>query len=180
MNGGNNVLVDNNTVVGHRRWILWSQSQVMGTGDILAGGGFSNTNALWVLPTGPSPAPSVRGGFVAWPYAGSIPNTLVFKRWSFGVAFADFSNARVAVKLGNKKVAVKVIEKTAFGIGDNTIVFEPKQTYTGSGSARTVLYQSHLKAPRRPVTYSVTVSNVLLDTGARKTFKYRVKVFPME
>jgi hypothetical protein len=91
-----------NELVGHRRWILWSQSQVMGTGDVLGGGAFSAANALWVLPTGAVPSPTTRGGFVAWPYAGSIPNTLVFQRWSFGVPLADFSAAKVSVKLGTR------------------------------------------------------------------------------
>ncbi|MGH8047327.1 MAG: CAP domain-containing protein [Chthoniobacterales bacterium] len=170
----------NNTAAGHRRWILWSQSQTMGTGDVLGGGSFQAANALWVLPVGPSPPPAVRGGFVAWPFAGSVPNTLVFQRWSFGVPFADFSGATVKVKLGNRNIPVRIIDRASSGVGDNTIVFEPKLTFTGTGSASTVLYQSHLKAPLKPVTYTVTVANVLLNTGAPKTFKYRVKVFPME
>jgi hypothetical protein len=168
-----------NEVVGHRRWILWSQSQTMGSGNVFEGGGFPTTNALWVLPTGATPSPSTRAGFVAWPYAGSIPNTLVFKRWSFAVPFADFAGAKVTVKLGAKKIATRVIDRTSVGFGDNTIVFQPKQAYTTSHSGG-ILYQAHLKAPKKPVTYTVTVSNVKLDTGSTKTFKYRVKVFPME
>jgi hypothetical protein len=166
-----------NQVVGHRRWILWSQSQVMGSGDIPTTGGFPPANALWVLPTAPTPAPTLRGGFVAWPYAGSIPNTLVFKHWSFSVPFADFSSARVSVKLGTKKIAARIVDRTP-GVGDNTIVFEPKQAYTAADFG-SYLYQAHLKAPHKLVIYTVTVSHVLLSTGATKTFKYRVKVFPM-
>jgi hypothetical protein len=169
-----------NEAVGHRRWILWSQSQVMGTGDVLGGGGYSAANALWVLPTGASPAPVVKGGFVAWPYAGSVPNTLVFQRWSFGVPFANFSAAKVSVKRGNKNIPVRIVDRSSTGVGDNTIVFQPKLTYTGTGSSSTVLYQAHLKAPLKQDTYTVTVSNVALSTGGTKTFKYRVKVFPMK
>ena len=168
-----------NEPVGHRRWILWSQSRTMGSGNVLDGGGFHAANALWVLPTGATPPPSTRDGFVAWPYAGVIPNTLVFQRWSFAVPFADVSGATVKVRLGAKKIAVKIIDKTSVGFGDNTIVFQPRQTYTAAKFG-TFLYQAHLKAPRRPVTYTVTVANVKSSTGRTQTFKYRVKVFPME
>lgn len=162
-----------NEIVGHRRWILWSQSQVMGSGDVLGSGQFPPANALWVLPSTVSPLPSTRRGFVAWPYEGSIPNTLVFRRWSFGVPSADFSNATVKVKLKNKNVPVTIVDRTSNGFGDNTIVFQPSGVFT-AGS-----FLSHLVAPKRPITYVVTVGNVGLITGSKKTFRYRVKVFPM-
>jgi hypothetical protein len=109
-----------------------------------------------------------------------VPNTLVFQRWSFGVPFANFSAAKVSVKRGNKNIPVRIVDRSSTGVGDNTIVFQPKLTYTGTGSSSTVLYQAHLKAPLKQDTYTVTVSNVALSTGGTKTFKYRVKVFPMK
>lgn len=167
-----------NEVVGHRRWILWSQSQVMGSGDVLGGGEFQPANALWVLPTGATPAPSTHGGFVAWPYRGSIPNKLVFRRWSFAVPLADLTGATVKVSAAGKNIPVTVIDKASVGFGDNTIVFQPKLKYTAAAFG-TIFYQSHLKPPPKPVTYTVTVSNVKLNTGSTKTFTYRVKVFRM-
>ena len=39
----------NNAIVGHRRWLLYPQTQLMGTGDVTdAPNGGYNTNALWV------------------------------------------------------------------------------------------------------------------------------------
>jgi hypothetical protein len=37
-----------NYAVGHRRWILYPQTQRMGTGDIPPVGGARSSNALWV------------------------------------------------------------------------------------------------------------------------------------
>jgi hypothetical protein len=171
-----------NEEVGHRRWLLYSQAQIMGTGDVLGGGGYSPANAIWVIGNA-APAPSVRGGFVAWPYAGSIPNTFVFQRWSFGVPGASFSGALVKVKLGRRNVPVRVIDRNTanfsggFFVGDNTIVFQPKLTYAPAKFG-TILYQSHLKQPTKISVYTVTVSNVVVG-GLSKTFTYRVKVFPM-
>jgi hypothetical protein len=168
-----------NERVGHRRWLLWSQSLTMATGDVLGGGSFLPANAIWVVNPG-SPTPSVRGGFVAWPYAGAIPNTLVFQRWSFGVPNADFSGATVRVKLGKKNIPVTIVDRTFDPlsiVGDNTIVFRPKQSYTPAKFG-TIFYQSHLKPPRKPAIYTVTVSNVLVG-GTPRNFTYRVKVFAM-
>ena len=43
----------NNAAAGHRRWVLYPQTQVMGTGDVPQSGGGSNpyppANALWVF-----------------------------------------------------------------------------------------------------------------------------------
>jgi len=49
----------NNSEVGHRRWILYPQTQVMGTGDIPAQGTYFAANATWVFDAnlhGPRPA----------------------------------------------------------------------------------------------------------------------------
>ncbi len=169
----------NNTIVGHRRWLLWSQSAGMGSGSVFSGGGFSAANALWVLPTAAFPAPSTRNGFIAWPYAGAIPNSFVFKRWSFSHPTADLTQATVRVKKGKKSIPVRIVDRdSTIGVGDRTVVFEPKGKYTGPNFNGTLLYPAHLKAPPRPEIYTVTVSNVNI-AGAKKTFRYRVTVFPM-
>ena len=64
---------DNNTSVGHRRWILYPQLTEVGTGNIPTGPG-RRANALYVLGRR-SPPPDVREerGFVAWPPAGYVP-----------------------------------------------------------------------------------------------------------
>ena len=51
----------NNTLVGHRRWINYSQAQVMGTGDVPAQNPYKSSNALWVIGDFKStPPPEVR------------------------------------------------------------------------------------------------------------------------
>src|SRR6185312_8522029 len=88
----------NNTEAGHRRWLLYPQTQTMGTGDIPAGNGFTNANATWVLDGNYGTArPATRDGFVAWPPPGYVPYPVVFARWSFAYPNADFSTATVAV-----------------------------------------------------------------------------------
>lgn len=168
-----------NEAVGHRRWLLWSQSLTMATGDVLGENGFQDANAIWVVNPGAA-TPTVRGGFIAWPYAGMVPNLLVFQRWSFGVPNADFSSARVTVRLGKRRIATRILTRGSdpgFSTGDNTLVFLPKLKFTPAKFG-TIFYQSHLKAPRKLDIYTVKVSNVLVG-GSPRTFTYHVKVFPM-
>ena len=40
----------NNYEVGHRRWILYPQTQIMATGDVPAEGTNNSANATWVFP----------------------------------------------------------------------------------------------------------------------------------
>ena len=62
----------NNSVVGHRRWILYSRAVEMGTGDIPGSAtSFSAANALWTVGDfGPAPATPPE---IAWPPAGFVP-----------------------------------------------------------------------------------------------------------
>ena len=79
----------NNTAVGHRRWILYPQTQIMGTGNIPATGGFKATAALWIFDSNFARArPDTRDGFVAWPPPGFVPYQVVFPRWSFTFSLA--------------------------------------------------------------------------------------------
>src|SRR4051812_25796421 len=70
----NSYVMDNgpgNTSTGHRRWVLYPQTQKFGTGDIPSG---TQTNALWVMDANAgSPRPATRSGYVAWPPAGYVP-----------------------------------------------------------------------------------------------------------
>ena len=62
-----------NQLVGHRRWLLYSRAQEMGTGDVPVNGAFNSANAVWVIGNfKPAPTPQ----FVAWPNRGFIPHTL--------------------------------------------------------------------------------------------------------
>lgn len=39
----------NNAVVGHRRWLLYSRANEMGTGDVPQNGSYGAANAIWVI-----------------------------------------------------------------------------------------------------------------------------------
>ena len=123
----------NNTFVGHRRWILYSVAQVMGTGDIPptgdglydpAQGTYEAANALWIMDNfGTAPTPH----FTSWPASGYIPFPLMPARWSVSYTNtnADFSNATVTMTQGAINIPVTIISNANNGYGDNTIVWEP-------------------------------------------------------
>ena len=88
----------NNTAVGHRRWILYPQTQTMATGDVSASGGYPAANATWVFDSNyGGPRPDTRDGFVSWPPPGFVPYPTVWNRWSFSYPNADFAAATVTV-----------------------------------------------------------------------------------
>ncbi len=88
----------NNTAVGHRRWLLYPQTQLFGSGDVPAAGSFPAANAIWVFDGNfGGPRPSTRDGFVAWPPPGFVPNPVVHSRWSFSFPGANFAGTTVAV-----------------------------------------------------------------------------------
>ena len=89
-----------NYFIGHRRWILYPQTQIMGTGDIPPVSNFSSSNALRVFDNHMwEQRPPTREEFVAWPPPGFVPYQVVFPRWSFSFAQADFSQAWVSMRI---------------------------------------------------------------------------------
>ncbi len=115
----------NNAAVGHRRWILYPQTQIMATGDVPSQGNFALANAVWVFDAhyGGS-RPSVRDSFVAWPPPGFVPYSSVFPRWSFAIPDADFSGAKVTMRSNGVVVPVS-LELYDPGAGENTLVWYP-------------------------------------------------------
>lgn len=87
-----------NTLVGHRRWALYSRATVFATGDQP---GKSATvppsNVLYVLQKPSEMGPEGTSGFVAYPPAGYFPAPLNTKYWSFSRPGADFSLAKVKI-----------------------------------------------------------------------------------
>ena len=84
---------NNNAAGGHRRWMLYPQTQKMGSGSVPASGGNRSAHALWVFDTHTfDPRPSTRESFVAWPPPGYVPYQVTWARWSFGYAGADFDS----------------------------------------------------------------------------------------
>lgn len=157
-----------NSVVGHRRWILYPQTQLMGTGD--AGGAnlaaAPMTNALWVQDANIwNTRPAVRDDFVAWPTKGYTPYTAVYPRWSFSYPNADFSSATVSMTENGSAIATK-LEATRNGFGENTLVWLPGTYVDGMTWAK----------PTSDMVYRVVVNNVII-AGQTRSFSYTSTVF---
>jgi hypothetical protein len=153
---------DGNYAVGHRRWILYPQTQWMGSGDIPPVDDHRPANALWVFDEHMwEPRPETREEFVAWPPPGYVPYQVVFPRWSLAYAGADFSQATVTMRSAGHGIPVTV-RPVVNGYGENTLVWEPELP-TGS-------------PPQGDTAYDVTVSQVQ-TSGGQRTFSYQVIVF---
>lgn len=123
-----------NEVVGHRRWLLYSRAQQMGTGDIPASAGHSAANSVFVFGNfKPAPTPQ----FVAWPNAGYIPGPVLPGRWSLSYPGADFVSAAVSMTNLSNSSAIpnNIINSNSPGYGDNTIVWEPNWSSFPGGTA---------------------------------------------
>ena len=156
----------NNNVVGHRRWLLYPQTQLMGTGDVLASGGAPSANALWVFDSNIfSTRPAVRDDFVAWPAKGYTPYTTVYPRWSFSYPNADFSKANVSMTENGVAIPAQ-LEQVTNGFGENTLVWLPGGYVDGMSWVR----------PKTDTFYQVTVGNVIIN-GQNRSFTYPVTVF---
>jgi len=149
-----------NYFVGHRRWILYPQTQYMGTGDIPSQSGYPASNALWVFDTDNmwDERPTTREPYVAWPPPGYVPRQIVYPRWSFSYPQADFSSTTVTVTRNGQPVGVTV-SPIGNGYGENTIVWELGES-----------------VPSGDVVYTVTLQNVIVDTAAQN-FTYQVMIF---
>lgn len=164
----------NNAAAGHRRWILYPQTQVMATGDVPAQNNYFAANATWILDANyAGPRPATRTDFVAWPPAGYVPAPVVYPRWSFSLTNVDFSAATVNLKSNGVNVAVAIeplVSGYPFGgIGENTLVWHP--TGLDPTSATTLFPFSGTDT-----VYSVIVSNVITGEGLRN-YSYTVTVF---
>jgi hypothetical protein len=162
----------NNAAAGHRRWILYPQTQTMGTGDVPqsgpAGNPYPPANALWVFDgLYGTTRPATRAAYVAWPPPGFVPYQTVAQRWSFSYPAADFTNAAVSMQRNSAAVPVR-LEQVVTGYGENTIVWVPDNLDASSYYVPS--------APAADTTSSVTLTNVLIG-GVPQTFSYSVTVF---
>ena len=155
-----------NTAVGHRRWILYPQTRYMGSGDIPYVANYSPANALWVFDLDNlwGPRPETREAFVAWPPPGYVPYQVVYPRWSFAFAGADFSQASVTMTREDQPLTL-LQHAPAYGYGENTLVWEPQTSLTNP--------------PASDTSYQVTISQVLIDDQPQ-TFTYTVIIFNPE
>lgn len=159
--------------VGHRRWVIYPKTQIMGTGDIDPPDGSSEqrANSLWIFDDHFSdPRPKTRESFVAWPPPGFVPHTLVYPRWSFQISGANFTNAVVTVSSNGTPVAVHK-EKVETGYGENAVVFVPHGI--------TPQTRMFWPKPAQDVTYSVQIDNIVVR-GNITNYAYQVVVFDPE
>ena len=155
-----------NSATGHRRWILYPQTQNFGTGDIPGGSGYSAANDLWVFDSHIwDTRPATREAFVAWPPPGYVPYTVVYQRWSFSFAGADFTNAVVSMSENGANMPVTRYTPVN-GYGENTLVWIRTGVNDGSSWPK----------PTADSAYVVNVSNVVIG-GSPRSFQYTVIVF---
>jgi hypothetical protein len=159
----------NNAVVGHRRWLLYPQTQVMGTGDVPDQGNFSAANATWVFDGNyGGPRPATRKPYVAWPPAGYVPYQVVYPQWSFAVSNVNLSGATVSMRSNGVVVGLSM-QPYQTGVGESTIVWVPMGLdYTSEGT-RFPFNGSN-------TVYTVTVTNIPFGLS-RTGYTYSVTLF---
>jgi hypothetical protein len=159
----------NNYEVGHRRWILYPQTQVMGTGDVPAQGGFDAANATWIFDANLyGPRPATRTPYVSWPPAGYVPCQVVYPQWSFALSNADLSAATVNMTSNGVSIPV-TIQPYETGYGENTLVWYPSNLDPTS-------FNTIFPFSGTDTVYSITIGNVITGTGAQH-FSYTVTLF---
>lgn len=159
----------NNTLAGHRRWLLYPQTETMGTGDVPPSPGHASANSLWVFDGNYGAArPQTREDYVAWPPPGYVPYDVVPARWSFSHGGADFGSATVTMTRGGDPVSV-VQHPVATGYGENSIVWV-------ADGLNADLWYTRWPAPENDTTYSVTIADVVVE-GTPTSFSYDVTVF---
>jgi len=151
-----------NEAVGHRRWILYPQTQYMGTGDIPPVTGYLAANALWVSDGNyGGTRPTTRDGYVAWPPPGYVPYQVIYQRWSFSYPNANFSSTTVSMTKNGQPLSLNQ-KSPVSGYGENTIVWEPGEPYGAKPTADTV--------------YQVNLTNVGITSSAQN-YSYTVIIF---
>lgn len=156
-----------NAAVGHRRWLLYPQTQIMGGGDVPAQSPYYDANATWVFDGHYfDPRPATRTPYVAWPPPGFTPYPVVFPRWSFSYPGANFTNATITLR--SNGVPVSVFKETVVsGFGENTLVWVPMGLdannfattfpFNGSDTVYTVAISNIVGMPQNYYIYTVTV-----------------------
>jgi len=158
-----------NTQVGHRRWLLYPQTQVMASGDVPAQGNNAAANATWTLDANyGSPRPATTYPFVAWPPPGYVPYQVVFPRWSFALSNADLNLAKVTM-LSNGVPLDITIEPYLAGFGEDTCVWYPSALDPTS-------FSTAFPFNGADTVYSITISDVGTVDGYI-SFSYNVTNF---
>jgi hypothetical protein len=159
-----------NSEVGHRRWILYPQEQIMGTGDVPpAGTNYYAANLTYVFDASINGTrPATRQPYVAWPPEGFVPYQVIFPYWSFALTNANFTNATVTMRSNGVSVAVS-IQPYLIYYGENTLVWVPMGLDATS-------YGTTFPFNGTDTVYSITVSNINYN-GNLISYSYNVTAF---
>jgi hypothetical protein len=151
--------------MGHRRWILYPQTQEMGTGDIPSSSSHWSSNSLHVFDDKNmwGPRPTVRDDFIAWPPPVYVPYQVVYAYWTFSYPSADFSSTTITVTKGGSSLAITKNAQEN-GYGENTLVWKINSV---SGA---------WPKPTADTVYTVTLKNVMVNSVAHN-FSYQVTIF---
>ena len=160
----------NNAPVGHRRWFLYPQTQLMGTGNIPGDQGYPESDATWVIDSKyGTTRPLTRDDYVAWPPPGFVPYSLVPARWSLSFPAANWSSTTVTITRDGVNIPTQ-IESRQSGFGENTLVWIPGDLNPNLGTA------TPFPAPAVDSTNVVVVGPVIIN-GVSRTFTYNVVLF---
>lgn len=150
-----------NSLVGHRRWCLYSEATDFATGD-QPGESASRppTNVLYIAQNKSEKRQDPTPGFVAYPAPGFFPAPVNSRYWSLSRADADFSAATVKVTDSKGKTVPVSNIKRNNNYGDPAIIWE----VSGSAASKS-LYSD--------ATFNVKVANIA-GPGIPASFSYSV------
>jgi hypothetical protein len=153
---------DNNSSVGHRRWVLNPYNKVFGHGST------DNTMALYVFgkyfnnPAKDKLPQWNKETFVSWPPKDFAPIALVPQRWSFSLEDADYGKAKITVTLKGKKVNIST-EDAQQGYGLNTLVWKMNDKITPGD------------------VYTITITNVgVIGKTTTQNYTYTIEVLDLD
>lgn len=158
-----------NAQVGHRRYLLYPQTQVMASGDVPAQGTYATANATWIADANyDGPRPATTDPFVAWPPPGYVPYPVVFPQWSFALSNADLSVAGVTMQSNGVPLSI-VVQPYETGAGEDTLIWYPSAL--DPTRASTVFPFNGADT-----VYAITITNARTIAGPQN-FSYSVTVF---
>ena len=162
---------DNNLRVGHRRQILSPTVTEIGTGNVRSPDlRYRTANAMHLLyDRSRRPETREARGFVAWPPAGYVSPSVVWGRWSFSLADADFSNASVTVADDAGATRVEILDR------DST-VGEPGIVWAVADDTNSNLLPAPTDGDH---CYTVSVSGVMIDEETQTPYEYPVCVIDL-
>lgn len=163
---------EENAMVGHRRWVLYSKMKRFSYG---ATGG---AEALYCIMNDLEDNPKAPQ-YIAYPWSGYVPYNLIYAKWSFALpeaANVSFKNTKVTItNAKGEKMKIKVYPFEEFL--DPTLVWYMEDMYTPEDE----LYGVNKVKERGFVGQTITVSlaNVLVN-GVTKTYTYTVKIVDLD